>query len=462
MRQSGFEKETMQAFEKTRIRPRCDHFYNTVRQQTGEDLSEILRQKGVKKNDSMPESRSFTAMPPWMEYQNNIRALARMRSGAAGADAQRDLASMSKVAAELTPSKLDLTDNQLRSASRNYRDASNALSGFLRACSGDNADEKSLKLAAHHLQAYQTAVETNLGNKSVAERDMTHDLLLDSALGNLSLKERNKLAETLRAGGGQYRHIFAAAADSGNALSEKIADSMRRHAKIRPFISDQTFSGGAPAERGQRQEARQALEAAQASQTQRALSAQRQPTAEQAAINHYGETVLNSKYEALSAAEKPLLDASYQLSGLLDASVQDTDGSRSEKALREFSELIDKAYTENKKPAATIKRNRLASGDGQIDQKNLHFLKETLQGKNKQGAQLVADALFNRAWELLPSEKKGAFLESLRHADSGIEAAIEKPYSDHERRMLNCLITSMKNHPDVSIYTPQDLSAYAL
>ena len=174
--------------------------------------------------------------------------------------------------------------------------------------------------------------------------------------------------------------------------------------------------GGVSPEAAARQEAQQARRDGSGGQAQRALSAQRQPTAEQAAIKHYGETILNANYEGLSAAEKPLLDASHQLSKLLDASVQDADGNRSEEALREFSELLDKAYAENKKPAATIKRNRLAPDTGQVNQKDLRFLRETLQGKNKQGVQLVADALFNRAWELLPSEKKGAFLESLRHA----------------------------------------------
>lgn len=449
--QHAFEKEVVQISAQTKIGPRCDQFYNTVKQKTGEDISNILQRKSVAEHDSMPGSRSFTALPPWMEYQNNLRALARMRSHVAGADASRDHDAMLRVAAELTPNALDLHDDQLYDVSRRYRQASDALSGFLRSCCNEDSNEN-IKLAAHHLQLYEAALQPNLAAKSTLEKELVHDLLFDNALNRLTLQERNKLTASLKEDGQLFHQVFAAVDSEHHAAGQKIADAMQRHATTRPFMPSAGFSSQSPI---RQQVVQQALASSRARQ---AAASSSRPTAEEAAINYYGHVIFDSAYHDLTAAEQPLVAAGGRLRELLTAAAHDHKGSQTEAGLREFSSLIGQAQQKSRATATEIPQDRLLRG--KTDQASTQFLSAALQGKDERGVQLISDTLFNHAWGQMSGQEKGALLESLRHHQSGIEHAISKPYTDHERRMLNCLISSMKNHPVVSPYLAEPSSAY--
>lgn len=453
MRQSAFEKTVMQAFEQTKIRPRCEKFCHAVKEGTDEDISQILQRKGVKKNDSAPESRTFTALPPWMEYQNNLRALARMRSEAPETNVEHDLEGMTRVAAELTPSRLELSDHELQPTSRRYRDAGNHLSGFLRSCMSEDSD-RNLKIAARHFQSYQSAVDANLSNKPEVEKDMVHDLLLDGALKNLTLKERNLLADALKADDAAFGHVMTVFEAERSGTAQKILSAMKRHVKTGPFMPQQGFSSRSTSKQ---EEVRQAFAAAQSAESARMASAAR-PAKEETAVRAYKKMVFSTPYSNLTAAEKPLVDAGNSLANLLEISAHDDDSGKTELALNEFADLVEKMHQESRQPTAKFRLS--VSANKKPDQESVRFLSSALRGRNEKGMQLMSDALFDHAWGRLPSQKKGAFLESLRRDSSGIERTISKPHSDYERHALNRLITSMKNHPDVSSYVPAHMSAY--
>ena len=225
-------------------------FHDALAHETSDNV-ETLLQKAFMASDEdrpffRPDSPSYTTLPSWGEYQNNLRTLARMQTSSSPEQMKEAALTMAKVAARMTPSALNIKDNDLGEVSRNFREATNHLSYFLRACAHDKNPE-SARQAAHHFSAFAKSFDAGLHANyaqtgkmaSESEKELMYDLTLDHALTNFSTKDRLALSAAMKKGNYNMDTVFSSASTGATPTKQSanyLASSLRRHSKTSPFL----------------------------------------------------------------------------------------------------------------------------------------------------------------------------------------------------------------------------------